>query len=51
MFDMNFPRPFRQEMSNPRAREMYELERNLREADAIHRAARKARRAARRRRG
>lgn len=49
MYDWNFPRPFKNEMTSPRAREMYEIERNMREADARFRAARRARRASRRR--
>jgi|GEM_PF-6837039 hypothetical protein len=49
MYYGNFPRPFQNEVTSPRAREMYEIERNMREADASYRAARKARRGARRR--
>ena len=48
MYNLTFPRPFQNEVTSPRAREMYEIERNLREADASFRAARKARRTAKR---
>lgn len=50
MYYGNFPRPFQHEVTSPRAREMYEIERNMREADVSFRAARKARRVTRRHR-
>jgi len=44
MYNFTFPRPYQQQINTPRAIEMYEIERNIREADASFRAARKARR-------
>lgn len=45
MYNFTFPRPYQQQIKTPQAIEMYEIERNIREADASFRAARKARRA------
>ena len=51
MYNFTFPRPYQQPINTPRAIEMYEIERNIREADASFRAARKARRSSLRRAG
>jgi len=50
MYNWTFPRPYQKQMTTPQAIEMYEIERNIREADASFRSARKARRATSRRR-
>jgi hypothetical protein len=45
MYNSTFERPYQHELKSPQAQEQYSLDRNVREAGAKFRAARKNRRA------